>query len=32
MGLMNPVPRISETEWELMKVLWARSPRTAIEV
>jgi BlaI family penicillinase repressor len=29
---MPPLPRISETEWALMKVLWARAPRTAQEV
>ncbi len=26
---MPAIPRISETEWEVMKVLWARSPLTA---
>ena len=26
------IPRISETEWEIMRVLWARSPLTAQEV
>ena len=26
------IPRISETEWEVMRVLWARSPRSANEV
>ena len=29
---MKPVPRISETEWEVMKVLWARSPLSADEI
>ena len=29
---MEPVPRISEAEWEVMEVLWARSPQTAAEV
>lgn len=28
----TPVPRISETEWEVMKVLWAKSPLTAGEI
>jgi|ERR1700679_3986045 BlaI family penicillinase repressor len=28
---MKP-PRISETEWELMKVCWSRSPVTAQEI
>jgi len=26
------VPRISESEWQVMKVLWTRAPRTAGEV
>ena len=26
---MNPFPRISETEWEVMKVLWAHAPCSA---
>ena len=26
------VPRISEAEWRVMKILWAKSPRTANEV
>ncbi len=26
------VPRISDAEWEVMKVLWARAPQTANEV
>lgn len=29
---MDDVPRISEAEWEVMEVLWERSPRTAAEV
>ena len=29
---MSKLPRISETEWELMKILWKRSPLTAVEI
>lgn len=29
---MAGVPRISDAEWQVMKVLWARSPLTANEV
>ncbi|MFD0697397.1 penicillinase repressor BlaI [Paenibacillus sp. GCM10027628] len=29
---MKNVPHISDAEWEVMKVLWAKSPRTANEV
>lgn len=29
---MSQIPRISEAEWEVMKVLWARAPQTANEV
>ena len=29
---MKIVPRISETEWEVMKVLWAKAPLTAGEI
>jgi len=29
---MRSVPRVSEAEWRVMKVLWARSPMTANEV
>lgn len=29
---MKSVPKISETEWEIMKVLWRRSPLTANEI
>ena len=26
---MNPLPKIAESEWHVMKVLWEASPRTA---
>lgn len=29
---MKNVPRISDTEWEIMRILWERSPLTATEV
>jgi BlaI family transcriptional regulator, penicillinase repressor len=29
---MNAVPRISETEWEVMRVVWAKAPCTAGEI
>ncbi len=29
---MKHVPRISETEWEVMKVVWAKAPRSAGEI
>ncbi len=29
---MRKVPRISETEWEVMKVVWSQAPCTAGEV
>jgi BlaI family penicillinase repressor len=29
---MKKIPRISETEWEVMKVVWARGPCTAGEI
>ena len=29
---MRRTPKISEAEWEVMKVLWERSPRTANEI
>ena len=29
---MKRTPKISEAEWEVMKVLWERSPRTANDV
>ncbi|GMK38582.1 beta-lactamase repressor [Paenibacillus sp. CCS19] len=28
----NPMPRISEAEWEVMKVVWANAPMTASDV
>lgn len=28
----GPVPRISETEWEIMRVIWERSPITAADI
>jgi BlaI family penicillinase repressor len=28
----RPVPRISETEWEIMRVVWGRSPITAADI
>ncbi len=28
----GPVPRISETEWEIMRVIWGRSPITAADI
>jgi BlaI family penicillinase repressor len=28
----NTVPRISETEWEVMRAVWARHPATAGEI
>src|SRR5688572_29165739 len=30
--LMKRVPRISETEWEVMRVAWRRHPITAAEI
>ena len=30
--MKKKTPRISEAEWEVMKVLWRKSPRTANEV
>jgi BlaI family penicillinase repressor len=32
MPAMKPVPRISETEWEVMRVVWERHPITAAQV
>lgn len=32
MFMMNTIPRISETEWEIMKVIWAKAPCSATEV
>jgi BlaI family penicillinase repressor len=29
---MNSIPQISEAEWEVMKVLWEKSPLSASEV
>ncbi|MBI2948859.1 MAG: BlaI/MecI/CopY family transcriptional regulator [Verrucomicrobia bacterium] len=29
---MKPMPKISETEWEVMKVVWSRSPLSAAEI
>ena len=29
---MKRTPRISEAEWEVMKVLWRKSPRTANDI
>ena len=29
---MKTVPRISETEWEVMRVVWAKAPCTAGEI
>jgi BlaI family transcriptional regulator, penicillinase repressor len=29
---MKKIPRISETEWEVMKVIWAKAPCTAEQI
>jgi BlaI family penicillinase repressor len=29
---MNPIPRISESEWEVLGILWKKAPLTASEV
>ncbi|GED17687.1 BlaI/MecI/CopY family transcriptional regulator [Aneurinibacillus migulanus] len=29
---MKDLPKISEAEWEVMKILWSKSPQTANEV
>jgi BlaI family penicillinase repressor len=29
---MNDVPQITETEWEVMRVIWSKHPATAAEV
>ena len=29
---MDELPRISDSEWEIMKVFWAKSPATAADV
>ncbi|ERI08006.1 transcriptional regulator, BlaI/MecI/CopY family [Aneurinibacillus aneurinilyticus ATCC 12856] len=31
-GIMKNLPKISEAEWEVMKILWSKSPQTANEV
>jgi BlaI family penicillinase repressor len=31
-AIMAKVPKISEAEWEVMKVLWKTSPKTANEI
>ena len=28
----NPIPAISEAEWKVMKILWAKSPQPAYDV
>ncbi|MEZ2661611.1 BlaI/MecI/CopY family transcriptional regulator [Aneurinibacillus aneurinilyticus] len=30
--MMKNLPKISEAEWEVMKILWSKSPQTANEV
>jgi BlaI family penicillinase repressor len=30
--IMKKTPKISEAEWEVMKVLWKKSPKTANEI
>jgi len=30
--IMRKLPRISDTEWEIMRVIWAREPVTAAEI
>lgn len=32
MTIMKRTPRISDTEWEIMRVVWARHPITAAEI
>ncbi len=32
MNKRKPVPRISEAEWEVLRVLWKRSPMSAQEI
>ena len=32
MGTTKTPPRISDTEWELMRILWRRAPRPADEI
>ncbi len=29
---MKPIPKISEAEWEVMKVLWAKAPRSSQDI
>lgn len=29
---MKDIPRISEAEWEIMKIIWSKSPLTANEI
>ena len=29
---MNNIPKIAESEWRIMKILWADSPKTANEI
>ena len=29
---MSSIPRISETEWEIMRIVWAKAPVTAAEI
>ncbi|MCR8644006.1 BlaI/MecI/CopY family transcriptional regulator [Paenibacillus sp. N1-5-1-14] len=29
---MNHTPKISDSEWEIMRILWEQSPRTANEI
>ena len=29
---MNKIPKISDTEWEVMRIVWAKHPITAAEV
>jgi BlaI family penicillinase repressor len=29
---MNNAPKITDTEWEIMRVIWARHPLTAFEI
>jgi BlaI family transcriptional regulator, penicillinase repressor len=29
---MNKIPKISDTEWEVMRVVWAKHPVTAAEI
>ncbi len=29
---MSQIPRISETEWEIMRIVWAKAPVTAADI